>query len=259
MNSNLFLEVEKLFTDEIYKNTTVNAQINLKYCCDEDDEQNIIIMANYFKQLPKFSGLSDRDIFIILIYMYYRIYNDQTENIFTIEFVKKNLENERLAFELGNILFTFSEVEKLFTDEIYKNKEKHTNDFNNKIEVTYCCSEHDKLNIFIMSNFIKQLSDFSGLSDRDIFIIVIFIFYSLRYSEQNEDLLNVNFLESNLETKNLGIRLFNEITTGDITLNGINVSSTIRRYIMGFPENPHGGQKRKSRKSRKSNFFNYLL
>jgi len=134
---------------------------------------------------------------------------------------------------------TFMKVEKLFTDELYRNTESQT-------DLNFCCDEDDEKNIIAITNHIKQTPEFSILSERDIFIVLIFIYYSLRFNEQTEDWLDIKFLENNLQNKELGNQLYLQITTGDIMINGTNLSSAIRRYIMEL----NGGQKSKHRKSK---------
>lgn len=103
-----------------------------------------------------------------------------------------------------------------------------------------------------MAENIKRVPEFATLSDRDIYIVLIFTFYSLRLNEQTRDWLNTGFLKTNLVNKELGNKLFLDIATNDITLDGQNFSSAIRRYILGL----HGGNKtlkrRKKRKIRKT-------
>ena len=134
---------------------------------------------------------------------------------------------------------TFMKVEKLFTDELYRNTKSQT-------DLNFCCDKDDEKNIIEITTHIKQTPDFSILSERDIFIVLIFIYYSLRFNEQTEDWLDINFLDSNLQNKELGNQLYLQITTGDIMVNGENLSSAIRRYIMEL----NGGQKSKHRKTR---------
>jgi len=142
---------------------------------------------------------------------------------------------------------TFHEVEKIFTDEFYKR-----NSTTNQINGNICCNEVAKRSIKVMAENIKRVPEFATLSDRDIYIVLIFTFYSLRLNEQTRDWLNTGFLKTNLVNKELGNKLFLDIATNDITLDGQNFSSAIRRYILGL----HGGNKtlkrRKKRKIRKT-------
>lgn len=142
---------------------------------------------------------------------------------------------------------TFHEVEKLFTDEFYKR-----NSTTNQINGNICCDEVDQRSIKVMAENIKRVPEFATLSDRDIYIVLIFTFYSLRLNEQTRDWLNTGFLNTNLVNKVLGNKLFLDITTNDITLDGQNFYSAIRCYILGL----HGGNKtlkrRKKRKIRKT-------
>ena len=140
---------------------------------------------------------------------------------------------------------TFLTVEKLFTDELYRKTKSLSL---SQTDLNFCCDDEDEENMINMANAILQTPEFSILSERDIFFVLIFIYYSLRFNEQIEDWLKINFLINNLQNKELGWKLYIQITTGDIMVNGENISSLIRRYIMEL----NGGKKSKNRKTRKS-------
>jgi hypothetical protein len=81
-----FLQVEQLFTDEIYRQTP--AQTGLNFCCDEENQTNMIEMARVIKQVQPYSELSYRDIFIALIFTYYSLlFNEQTEDWLRTTFI----------------------------------------------------------------------------------------------------------------------------------------------------------------------------
>jgi hypothetical protein len=142
---------------------------------------------------------------------------------------------------------TFLEVEKLFTDELYRKAAQQRTEITS---INFCCEEQDETetDIIHMANLIRQIPAYANLSFRDIFIVLIYIYYSLRLTEQIDDWwLNTNFLQLNLYNKDLGQNLYYNIVTGDILMpDGTNLSSRIRRYVLG----PAGGNK-KIKKSRK--------
>jgi hypothetical protein len=234
-----FLKVEKVFTDEIYRKT--QSQTDLNFCCDDEDEVNIMKHAGHIKRIPEFSSLSDSDLFFVLIFMYYLSIDYQTDDWLNTNFLINNLQNKELGYQLYTKLYTFAEVQDLFTNEM--NRKTHS-----QRDLNLCCDDHDEENMINMANTIIQIPEFSGLSLSDIFIVLIFIYYSLRFNEQTEDWLNTEFLINNLQNKELGNQLYLQITTGDIMFNGVNLSSSIRRYIMEL----NGGKKSKNRKNKKS-------
>jgi hypothetical protein len=130
---------------------------------------------------------------------------------------------------------TFSEVEKIFSQEYYEK-----NNTSNQINGNLCCDDDDENNMRTMASNIKRVVEFNILSDRDIYIVLIFIYYSLRFNEQTTDWLKTNFLSTKLTNKELGNKLFIDITIGDIILDGQNLSSAIRSYILGIVR--HGGK-----------------
>ena len=163
-------------------------------------------------------------------------------------------------FELPNVSHSFSPppptnlgdiididiIEKQYTDEFYK---KHGN---SKLQLnqSLCCSDDDREYIHKLATNLKSLEEFNTLSHNDIVIVLIFIFYSLHYSEQNEDWLTIKFLKQILFNKTLGMKLYIELTSHDIkNENGYNFSSELRQYLL-FGKQSLGG-KNKSRKHKK--------
>jgi hypothetical protein len=68
----------------------------------------------------------------------------------------------------------------------------------------------------------------------------------LRLNEQSDDWLSGNFYKRKLSQKELGESLYNNIVGGDIMLRGINLSSSIRKHIMGI----NGGKKSKNKRTK---------
>jgi hypothetical protein len=142
----------------------------------------------------------------------------------------------------------FLEVEKLFTDELYaktdkiyerrvkKLKTKKPGTISRDTSQTnqgFCCDEEDQDNLLKMTDIIKNIPEFSTLSDRDIYIVLIFIYYSLRLNEQNNDWLGTGLLIRHAENRDLSMHLLLSLTTGDIIINDSgNLSSAIRRYVL---------------------------
>jgi hypothetical protein len=148
----------------------------------------------------------------------------------------------------------FLEVEKKFTDEIHSTVPAHIAQ-----NLNFCCDDIDEESMITMGDIIKGIPEYSSLSFREIYFVLIYTYYSLRFNEQTEDWLNINFLKRNVLNGPLVLDLYYKVTTGDIMVNGANVSSAIRRYILEI----RGGKrksmrqkskksKRKSRKSKKS-------
>jgi hypothetical protein len=145
----------------------------------------------------------------------------------------------------------FLKVEKQFTDELHSKVEAMLSK-----ELSFCCDEVDEESMINMADIIKGIPKYSILSFRDIYFVLIYIYYSLRFNEQTEDWLDINFLQRNVLNKPLALDLYYNITTGDIIANGQNLSSAIRRYVLeirgGKKRKLYKTMRRKSRKSRKS-------
>lgn len=145
----------------------------------------------------------------------------------------------------NNILFL--EVEKLYTDEIYRKTRSQTN-------INFCCDEETENDIIKMADIIKDIPDFSVLSYRDIYLVLIYTYYSLRFTEQTEGWLKPAFFKKHVGNYELSKKLYLSITIGDIIVNGENLSSAIRRHILEM----NGGNKikkytKKNKKTLKKN------
>ena len=132
----------------------------------------------------------------------------------------------------------FLEVEKLFTDEMYRATSRHK-----KNHYNICCEQNEENHMVFLAHTIKGLDEYKSMSYRDIIVVLIYLYYSLRFNEQSDDWLRQDFLDKTLIDKALGTHLFQQIMGGDIW---INLSSAIRRYILGMKTT---GGKRKSNRS----------
>jgi hypothetical protein len=130
---------------------------------------------------------------------------------------------------------TFLEVENLFTDQLYSKTRDQTH-------LNICCDESDERDIIRMKDGIKQVKEFSKLSDKDVFIVLIYTYYALRLSEQTEEWLQFRNIKDYLWDKDLSKKLLFDISIGNIMLNGEDISSSIRKHILGLiPEEGGGG------------------
>ena len=121
--------------------------------------------------------------------------------------------------------------------------------FRKKLNI--CCDDKDERDIHKMYGLLVN-SEFSDLSIKNIYIVLIYVYYSLRYNEQTEDWLTLEFLNSNtrdFETNDFerSKQLYLAITTGDIMVNGVNISSQIRKTVMEMS----GGRKKHTRRNHK--------
>jgi len=141
----------------------------------------------------------------------------------------------------------FLEVEKKFTDEIHSIVPAQI-----AKNLNFCCDDIDEESMINMGDIIKGIPEYASLSFRDIYFVLIYTYYSLRFNEQTEDWLNINFLKRNVLNGPLVLDLYYKVTVGDIIVNGVNVSSAIRRYVLGIRGGKRKSMRRKSkRKSRK--------
>jgi hypothetical protein len=104
--------IERIFNNNLQSNITVQGLEITNFCCNEDDTNYVIYVAFVVTQYPKYSGLSIRDTFIVLIALYYSLrLSEQTGDQIPLEFYKRQLYNKTLG-------------EELFYDISYKSTEK---------------------------------------------------------------------------------------------------------------------------------------
>ncbi len=131
----------------------------------------------------------------------------------------------------------------LFDERI---RQEHQPDFN------VCCNEQEKHMIQSFAEEIHKTTKYRQLSFYDLYLTLIFTYYSLHLMEQTEDWLRsydlVDYMRNELVKE-----LYKDITTGKLLdINNNNLSKEIRRAFMGL----RGGKRNKRRKTikkRKSN------
>lgn len=122
---------------------------------------------------------------------------------------------------------TFGTVEKLFRDEISNHPRYEQN-------TVICCDEEHENELIQLAYRIKLTQPYNDLSDRDLYLTLIFIYYSL-LGEQTEDIFTLDFLQKNAINKHLVQQLYLQLTTGDIIeTTGRNLSQDVRRGFLGF-------------------------
>lgn len=148
-----------------------------------------------------------------------------------------------MSRELSNI---FGQVEKEFIQHMHEKYKKID------VNVSLCCNEGEEDAIIYIAKIIKEIQQYEKLSFRDIFLTLIFTYYSLSLNEQSKDWLDTGFLQGKASNKKLVYDLFYDITIGNIIVNDSNLSSYIRRSMFGLrPINTTiGGKKSIKRKKR---------
>ena len=139
----------------------------------------------------------------------------------------------------------FQTIEKIFRDKISKYPDVEQ-------RISICCDKDEEESLIELGERIKRTSPYNTLSDHDLYLTLIYIYYSLVAGEQTEDIFNIKFLQLYAINKDLVQDLYLKITTGDIIeSNGINLSSAIRRGFFRFPS--LGGKNKIKRRRKKTN------
>jgi hypothetical protein len=135
---------------------------------------------------------------------------------------------------------TFLEAERLFKTELRYYPQWLRGTFQ------VCCTPEEQKDIIETGDIIKTIHEFSTLSFSDIYLVLIYVHYSLDINEQSNDWLDMSFLENNTEDPELCQTLYLKITTGDIMINDRNLSSDLRKKIMGML----GGRRKRNKSKR---------
>ena len=118
-----------------------------------------------------------------------------------------------------------------------------------------CCTKTDQFNILTLYRLLLQ-TEYSDLYTSDIFVVLIYTYYSLTYNEQTEDWLDITFMKENTSNFPRSKQLYLAITTGKILMaDGIDLASHIRQVILGLNRFSYkGGKKGRDKKhTRKKN------
>lgn len=120
-------------------------------------------------------------------------------------------------------------------------------------EFNVCCNEQEKHMIQSYAEEIHNTIKYKQLSFYDIYLTLIFTYYSLHLMEQTEDWLRTYDLVDYMRNQ-LVKQLYKELTTGNLLDNdGNNISSKIRRAFMGLRGGKRNKRKSNKRKSNKRN------
>ena len=152
-------------------------------------------------------------------------------------------------------------VELFFSEKLYERLPQYStpkkqgevlNDLN------FCCDEDEFAMLLRLATELKKV--FPLMTDKDICIAVILAYYSLNLGEQTLDYLVMDVYKELKNREDVVVRkqfaddpdaverLFLGITIGDIEFQDDNISSMIRRYLMGMP----GGSNKKTKKTKKT-------
>lgn len=89
-----------------------------------------------------------------------------------------------------------------------------------------------------ISKIIKTKTKYCSLEITDIFLVMIFMFYALRFNEPTIDIFSFIMLETYLANYVESSNLLFDIVYGTIMVNGKDLSSILRTYIMGMKYYP---------------------
>jgi hypothetical protein len=119
-------------------------------------------------------------------------------------------------------------VEKIFKDEISLYKKEYIE------TISMCYSIQNKQDIIKIGDKIKEIFPYNILGNYDLYLTLIFIYYSL-LSEPGEEIFEGWFLNEHALNNMIVTNLYFVLTTGDlIEINGDNLSKSVRRYFLGL-------------------------
>lgn len=150
----------------------------------------------------------------------------------------------------------FDQVETFFNDKIYANTPAHALE-----HVNICCEQQEK--VFLMDMAKHLIEEFPDMSLKDVYIALIYSYYSLTLGEQSTDVLHTRTFSKYADDYDDVLQLYLQITVGDIsrtvldqtenesemeTYRDVNLSSQIRRHMFGMP---YGGLRTKKKRKGK--------
>lgn len=147
----------------------------------------------------------------------------------------------------------FLRVEKMYLDYYYQETRRVPN---RQQKMNLCCNKQDERDIIAMGDHIKDVFMYSRMSLQDIYVVLIYVYYSLRYNEQTDyEWLSGKFLVMNTMNPTLSKQLLYEIIAGDIIVNTQNfttenLSSAIRKRVLGI-SSTGGNKKRRNHKTKR--------
>lgn len=189
---------------------------------------------------------------VFLDNMIHRHGNEEEEHAFLTHMIQKNftIENER-SF-LNNMLqksynrdiaqpHYMEEMEQARMMNIVKKYYPRKEEQNLMISVLQkcyhrelaqkCCNSEERA---FLINIVRVLMPlyYPNATITDICIAVLFAYYALEINEQVTDTLKTSMYKKFASNPRNVTKIFFDITTGDVTVDGTNISSAIRRYIM---------------------------
>lgn len=135
----------------------------------------------------------------------------------------------------------FIKLQKLFEDQIELFLKPH--ELPNAI---ICCDEEMRTKLMDISERIIRMPMYSSAKLHDVYMGLIFTFYSL-LGEQTEDAFDTHFFYGKAFDARIPNKIFLDLTIGDITeADGTNLSQYVRKMLLGL----NGGKRRKWKKGR---------
>jgi hypothetical protein len=119
-------------------------------------------------------------------------------------------------------------VENLFKHEISSYKKEYIE------TISICYSIENKQDVIKIGDKIKEIFPYNILGNYDLYLTLIFMYYSL-LSEPGEEIFEGWFLNEHALNNMIVTNLYFILTTGDlIETNGDNLSKSVRRYFLGL-------------------------
>lgn len=120
-------------------------------------------------------------------------------------------------------------VEQIFKDEIALYRDEYIN------SISICYNVQNKKNVIEIADRIKLIFPYNMLGNYDLYLTLIFIYYSL-LGEPSEELFSGGFIMNYACNCKLVTELYFALTTGElIENNGNNLSQYVRKYFLGLP------------------------
>ena len=119
--------------------------------------------------------------------------------------------------------------------------------------------DQDRIFVLKVSKIIKKCYEYNCMELSDIYMIIIYMYYALRYNEPCIDIFNTKFLENNLSDVPKSMELLFVIISGRMIIKNRNVSSLVRTYILGMDVYDHKTRVTNNTNDDCCNFNNWIF
>lgn len=167
----------------------------------------------------------------------------RVENVFKTEAIKNIMGNflkheKTIEYKKNHIIiYLYSRSVNTLTIQSYDEVQViSVVDKRNKVIQQYelFSRQRDRLLVCKLCKVITKFTDYRDIGTSDIYFILIYLFYALRFNEPSMDMFNMKFLENHLVNYSRSIEMLFTFISGRLIVNNEDVASLTRQHILGI-------------------------